>query len=123
MFAIATCNSTFKDLLSKLFDFFLILYPVFIINILTFFILIKAFMSIFTLLNNAYCLVARRSNIIQVVNTSVIQHILNVLDLNVSVKWHVRHHYSNIFRRNISIHIKIIPIITNSIKSTNKIIK
>lgn len=110
MFSIAACNATIKDLFCKLLNFFLIPYPIFIINILALFILVKTFMCIFSLLNYANCFVAWRCNTIKLINASVIKHVLDVLDLDVAVKGHVRHHYSNIFRCDISISVKVIHI-------------
>jgi hypothetical protein len=67
------------------------------------------------LLDDTYGLIAWWSNAVchtEVVDASVFNHSLDVLNLNISIKWHIWHHNSNILRCDITITIKIVPIFT-----------
>ena len=110
VFAITSCNSTFEYLFSELLYLLLVSNSVLVINILSLFILIQTFMGIFSLLNNTYSLITWRSNIVEVINSLIVKHVLNILDLYITVKRHVRHHDSNVFWGNVAITIEIIPI-------------
>lgn len=102
-------------MVSELFDLLLITDPVFEICIFTILILIKTLfllLSLFKTIVNppsgrAKSTVANRA---QVVVASRIKHVLHVLQLDVTVEWHIGHHDSNVLRSNKTIIVKIIPI-------------
>jgi hypothetical protein len=91
-----------KYLIYKLFYFLLVWLSVLEINILSFLLLIQTFSFVLSWSLN-------QIRWINWATQSFFNNTLNILDLNISIESHVRHHYSNVFRSYITILIKIVP--------------
>jgi len=104
-----SCNTSLKDFISECFDFFLIMNSIIIINIFTFLFLVHSF-SFFLSCSSILCRrwahsTNRWSNSIK---TILFNSLFNFWQLYSSIKRHVWHHDSNIFRSYKAIIIKII---------------
>lgn len=106
MFGSAASNATLEEVVSELHDLLLVHNSVVVIDVFTFFVLIES-LSLFLSLQLSRW--GGHTTGIEVINTFVIYHGLNILELNISVERHVRHHDSDVFRGNKSIVVKIIP--------------
>jgi len=102
-------------MVSELFDLLLIANSVFEISVFAISILIKTLLMLLPIFKTIVDPTSGRAkstvtNRAQVVVAPRIKHVLHVLQLNVTVEWHVGHHDSNVLRSNKTIIIKIIPI-------------
>jgi hypothetical protein len=102
-------------MVSELFDLLLIANSVFEISVFAISILIKTLLMLLPLFKTIVDPTSGRAkstvtNRAQVVVAPRIKHVLHVLQLNVTVEWHVGHHDSNVLWSNKTIIIKIIPI-------------
>lgn len=106
-------DATLKDIIAKLLDLLLIINPILIVNILSFLILIKTFPLLLSLLEHTYRLVAGRgyaAGDAQVVYAALVDHVLDVLDLDVPAEGHVGHHYSNVFWGYVAVVVEVVPV-------------
>ena len=87
-----------KDALEELLDFFLIADSVVVAEVPPFFILVQAFLLSLPLVPRR-----RRASI-------ELNLLLSGLQLNVSLEGHVRYHYTNVFRGDVLVVVKIIPV-------------
>ena len=119
MLCSASRNSTFENIISESFDLLLITNSIFVINIFALVILIQTFSIFMSFFHHRYgpIIWGCHTIVTQLTDSSAFNQRLYILKLDVSIKRHVRHHYSYVFRRDESIVIKIIPIIEQKINN------